>query len=146
MSDANRSERSDREVRSDDSECNITRNNSENSLDSECNLTKSGSENSLDSECRVDRIDRTDKSECEEGYEDDRKDKKKYTEDDICELNLKTRSIGLYNRKPINIVMKGRHYYLKYDGYLYNIPEWAKEINIKQDLPSITQSVLLNGL
>jgi hypothetical protein len=29
--------------------------------------------------------------------------------------------------------MKGKHYYLKYDGFLYNIPEWAKEINIKQD-------------
>jgi len=134
MCDANRSERGDREDRSDysecnmtksgsenslDSECNLTKSNSENSLDSEYNITKSGSENSLDSECRVDRMDRV--------------DKKKHTEDDICELKLKSRSIGLYNKKPINIIMKGRNYYLKYDGYLYNIPEWAKEINIKND-------------
>jgi len=132
MCDANKNKRGDREDRRE------SEGEGESSLDSECNITKSESESSLDSECRVDRINRINminksKCECEKDYESDSKDKKKHTEDEICDLNLKTRSIGLYNRKPINIIMKGKHYYLKYDGFLYNIPEWAKEINIKQD-------------
>lgn len=104
-----------------------------NSKERENNLNRSSSEDSLYSECRVDRKDREDREdkneECGCNGLVDNKDNDK----DICNLNLKTRAIGMYNRKPINIIMKGKHYYLKYDGFLYNIPEWAKEINIKQD-------------